>query len=268
MTDNNASNLFLSTFHRPFVHQMEAPSPTETVYVQNLNERVPLDDLRRAIADACGAAAVLEIKAKRALALRGQAFVVCATREDAGKVLHALQGRRLFGKSVVAAPARFRSDCHVVADGTYADEVARRAAERASRPLRVTRRQRLAELATRAALSVPAAGFGGGSESRSHGRSRAGRSGATRLPAALAAPAPPGTSRTLFVSCIRPGVASDALEKVFAGHAGFLEVRMVAARPDVAFVEFATEAQAAVALRSANGTFLGGGAIVVSFARR
>ncbi len=193
---------------------MDAQPATETVYLQNLNEKVALEDLRNAIRDACGTAAVLDIKAKRALAMRGQAFVICASQQDAQTAIAALNGRRLFGKSVVVAPARFRSDHHVLTDGTHAAEVERRRNERASRPPRVTRRQKLEALATRAAMAAQGASYSSGPAHSRDGRGRTSRPQAARLPAALAAPAPPGTSRTLFVSGMRPGVPSDALARL------------------------------------------------------
>lgn len=239
-------------------------APNETVYVQNLNERVPVSRLKEALRDACAGEAVVDVVAKCSLALRGQAFVVCASRQAAGAVLARLNTLRLFGKTVVAAPARFRSNGPATADGTLAAEVRAREADKAARAgiVRPTRRQVLAQMASGVSYSAPPAAPPNRPFAH-HDGGRDDRHGARR-----GAPPVPGANRVLFVTGVRPGTDEGALRSVFGRHAGLVDVRTVSARPDVAFVEYASEAQASVALAAANGAVLNGGPLRVAFARR
>ena len=69
---------------------------------------------------------VVGVVAKRRVALRGQAFVLFRDVEQARTALEALQGQRLYGKSMVIRYARYKSDVVSKADGTFEIERRRR----------------------------------------------------------------------------------------------------------------------------------------------
>lgn len=56
-----------------------AANATPTVYVQNLNEKVPLAELKEYLFQLFSNLGinVLEVKAKKNIRMRGQAFIVC-----------------------------------------------------------------------------------------------------------------------------------------------------------------------------------------------
>lgn len=64
------------------------------------------------------------------------------------------------------------------------------------------------------------------------------------------------------------GGKERSLQAIFQRYPGFQEVRLVAARPDVAFVEYETEVQASAARQGTDQLEFGGSIIRVSFARR
>lgn len=76
-------------------------------------------------------------------------------------------------------------------------------------------------------------------------------------------------NKILFVQQLPPGTTEDALSRVYLRSPGFVEVRSVPGRPDLAFVEFDSEAQAATARNATdNLEIVPDGRIRVSFARR
>ena len=64
------------------------------------------------------------------------------------------------------------------------------------------------------------------------------------------APAPP--NNVLFVQNLPMDATSATMETLVQPFHGFKEVRMIAARPGIAFVEFETEVEATIALSGLN----------------
>lgn len=110
---------------------IEIGMANQTLYLQNLNERVKIplliETLQKWFAPF---GKILEVKAKKRLALRGQAFITFSAGEEARKALESMQGRRLFGKSLCIKFARFKSDLVSKADGSFESEFARRQADK------------------------------------------------------------------------------------------------------------------------------------------
>lgn len=65
------------------------------------------------------------------------------------------------------------------------------------------------------------------------------------------APAPP--NNILFVQHLPHDTTPEILQNLFDKYHGFKEVRMVAAKPGIAFVEFADEMQSTVAMHGLEG---------------
>lgn len=76
-------------------------------------------------------------------------------------------------------------------------------------------------------------------------------------------------NKVLFIQQLPPGTTEDALSQVYSRSPGFVEVRSVPGRPDLAFIEFESEAQAAAARNATdNYEIVRGAHIRVTFARR
>ena len=76
--------------------------PNPTVYVQNLNERVKIPDLKNALYQLfSNYGEVVEVHAKRNVKMRGQAFVIFNDEESAESAIKAMRGYVFFGKPLV-----------------------------------------------------------------------------------------------------------------------------------------------------------------------
>lgn len=233
---------------------MEVGSIHPTIYLQNLNERVRPEDLKKALAallEPCGR--IVGIVAKRRLALRGQAWVQFESAEQARGAIAFLQGRRLYGKSVVVRFARYRSDAVAKAEGTFEADKHHRELEKQekARYPRVTRRRMMQQMMANPAIS----GMGG-------------------MAGAMAVPMGMGSDmqiphKILFLQALPPGVTERTINGLFQRFPGFNEVRAVPNRPDLAFVEFESEQHAAAAKHAMDRHDIEPGVpLRVSFARR
>jgi len=257
--------------------------PNSTIYIQNLNEKIPLDYLKEQLFEICSTfGQVLEVRAHKRLALRGQAFVVFSEVEQARVALISLQGFKAWGKSMIVRFSRYKSDAISKTDGTYEIERRRRQqdqsnipsliltylVERAKRP-RLTRRQQLAQL-----MNSPAAMQGGMGMPMMMGVSQMAPSQASGM---TMGPVMVGgelqiPNRVLYIHGISASLSpsiENALNALFRRFPGFNEVRLVPNRNDLAFVEYDNEAQAAMARAAADNAELAPGErIRVSFAKR
>lgn len=234
---------------------MEFGNPHPTIYIQNLNEKVSLPSLRNTLLEWFAPfGRVEDVIAKKRLALRGQAWVRFDTAEAALKALQGMQGKRLFGKSMVIRFAKFKSDMVSKADGTFEVEKYHRdqdKLERARNP-RLTRRQIMQQLQANPTMAVMGS--------------------ATMAPTAL--PMGVGSdmqlpNKILFLTALPVGTTEDALTSLFQKHTGFVEIRLVPGRPDLAFVEYESEGQAAMAKNVLDKHEIAPGIpLRVSFARR
>jgi len=210
---------------------MEVGTPNCTLYLQNLNEKVNITHMKQALRDLFTSFGhIYEIIVKKRVALRGQAFIIYSSLEESRRAVEALQGHRLFGKSMVVRYARFKSDVLSKADGTYEIEKRHREQDRndRSRLPRLTRRQIIAQMMNNPVIgTMMGAPVAGGPLPLGLG------SGANmQLP-----------NKVLFIQGIPDGFGLAKLEELFRWP-GYCEVRVVPNRPDVAFVEYESEPQA------------------------
>ena len=96
-----------------------------TLYIQNLNERVKIPDLKNALYQlfstnaAQHGAEVVEVHAKRNIKARGQAFVVFNDEDAAEAALQSLRGHMFFGKPLRINYAKKESDVTKKMRGTF-----------------------------------------------------------------------------------------------------------------------------------------------------
>lgn len=232
---------------------VELGQPNRTLYLQNLPERPnPHKHLPPLLKDLFSAFGPLKRPPilRKGTAMNGQAWIIFKKQSDADAALKALQGTRIWGKSLVIRYARFRSDCVILEKGADKDslEVERKLREsdrieKAKTP-RQTRRQVLTRLMSGNPTALQSVSISGPD---------------VLLP-----------NRLLFIQNIPPGMStSPVLADMFRRYPGFQDLRPVPNRPDVAFVEYETEVQAGVARVNLDRSELGMGNILrVSFARR
>lgn len=76
--------------------------PNQSLYLQNLPEKLPKDDLRRALYMLFSAhGPVLDITALKTRKMRGQAHVLFKDVQSANQALRASQGMDFFGREMV-----------------------------------------------------------------------------------------------------------------------------------------------------------------------
>ncbi|KAJ2778039.1 hypothetical protein H4R18_004838 [Coemansia javaensis] len=196
-------------------------TPSKTLYVRNLNEKTRLPVLTkalRALFEMYGE--ILEIRARHSVRMRGQAFVAFRELDSAVRAHGEVQGFVLFGKPMFIEFSRMPSEASVADEGGDVEAFRQQLAD--------AKQRREKEAQERLAQAAAAGGSAGAA-------------------AAAAAAQHDVPNKILFLQGLPPGVDAAAIERAFAVHPGFVEARWVAVKPDVGFVEFESDAQAAFA---------------------
>ncbi|KAK2076193.1 hypothetical protein QBZ16_001125 [Prototheca wickerhamii] len=200
--------------------------PNQTIYISNVFEKLKKEETKRLIYALFGRfGRILDIVVMRGERLRGQAWVVYTDVGAATEALRAMQDFPFYGKPLRLSFAKGKSEAVARLEfGTKKSKKDRKAAKDAA--------------------EGAAANGAAGNAAR----------------AAPAAPAPPRAAEdagepneTLFVQNLPEATTSEMLSMLFSQYTGFVEVRMVHAKPGIAFVDFQNESQSAVALSGLNG---------------
>lgn len=195
--------------------------PNNTIYVNNLNEKVKKEELKSALYAIFNQfGQVLDIIALKTLKMRGQAFVVFKEINDATAALHSMQGFPFYDKPMRLAYAKKDSDMIAKMKGTYQE----RTKEKKKR--KKESKKKSAVVAT------------GGNDVENMQTD----DGMNNPP-----------NHILFVDNLPQDTQEGWLEMIFVKFDGFKEVRLVPNRHDIAFVEFASEMEAANARNSLQG---------------
>lgn len=198
------------------------PNPGHTIYINNLYEKLNQEDLKKAMHamfDQFGT--ILDVITRRTYKLRGQAWVVFEQAEDARKAMELMQGFPFMDKPIRVALAKTKSDAVAKRDGTFTE---RPKTERPTKKAAPDTQQQKKDKAEAAAAAGPAA-----------------------------AAAPASSNHILFVENLPESANEAMVGMLFQQFTGFKEVRMVAQRPGIAFVEYTDEAQAGMAMQGLQG---------------
>lgn len=99
----------------PSVSEDRPDEPNETIYIRNLNEDVPLSNLKATLTNLFGLfGKVVAVQAQKSVRMRGQAFVTMATPQAAATALQELQGFMLYGRTLQPYFAQHRSSITVM----------------------------------------------------------------------------------------------------------------------------------------------------------
>ncbi|KAF2019948.1 U2 small nuclear ribonucleo protein B [Aaosphaeria arxii CBS 175.79] len=194
------------------------PVPIETIYVNNLEERVKVETLKealRAIFSHYGT--IVDIIAKTSVKRKGQAFIVFDSQKSALEAVEEMTGFELYGKSMKVQMAKTHSDATI--ERKASDQLDQHKRERLT-----LKERKLAEEASKAKkLPHPA------------DKPRIPKTGAAAIPDEYVRP-----NKVLFLQNIPKDVDADDLTAIFEAFPGFKEVRFVAIRA-VGFAEFENE---------------------------
>lgn len=233
---------------------MEAVVPCRTIYIRNLPDKLNKTRLRlllHALLSTYGH--VVSIVAEKTMKLRGQAFVTFEHQSSATIAVRKLHATNFMGRQISITYAKAITDRH--SNSKQLDSMQSRAERATRKPAREL--QNGYESAARAAQGVPTA---------------------DALPLQLDATVLPNS--VLFVEHLpgtingkedgKPITVAVALTDLFARFAGFIEVRAVPGKEGIAFVEFDSEQNSAVAMSGLQGHPMGTPpqSIRVSFAKK
>jgi len=239
----------------------EAPPPPEepenaceTLYIQNLNEKIKTDVLKaslRGLFKSYGE--VLDVVAHSNLRMRGQAFVSFASADSAKKAMKDIQRFPLYSKPMQISFARTRSDAVVqkVDADQYDEHKARRAEHkkktRYTNPLKQKIRAKRMAAEIDGAAPVPAT-----------------KRPNVQMPDEYLPP-----NKILFLQNLPEGVTKDQLMALFAQYPNLHEVRLIPTKRDIAFVEYMDEGSAGLAKDALHNYKLDGeNKIKITFARK
>ncbi|KAM6996552.1 U1 small nuclear ribonucleoprotein A [Molothrus aeneus] len=280
---------------------VQDPRPNHTIYINNLNEKIKKDELKKSLyAIFSQFGQILDILVSRSLRMRGQAFVIFKEMSSATNALRSMQGFPFYDKPMRIQYAKTDSDIIAKMKGTFVERERDRDRER-------KRDKRKAK----------------GGEAPGPKKSGAGAQGATQgavpgmpplaqpprmlphlggqppyipppgmIPAPGMAPnpgIPPGMApqpgmapiptpqplsenppnHILFLTNLPEETNELMLSMLFNQFPGFKEVRLVPGRHDIAFVEFDTEVQAGAAREALQGfKITQSNAMKISFAKK
>ncbi|KAJ4727700.1 U1 small nuclear ribonucleoprotein A-like [Melia azedarach] len=240
------------------VNQANESSPNMTLYINNLNEKIKIDVLKKSLhAVFANFGKILEILAFKTLKHKGQAWVVFEDVSAASNALRQMQGFPFYDKPMRIQYAKTKSDIIAKADGTFVPR------ERRKRHEEKGKKRKEQHDANQAAMGLnPAyAGAYGATPPLSQIPYPGGAKSV--IPEA---PAPP--NNILFVQNVPHDTTPMALQMFFLQFPGFKEVRMVEAKPGIAFVEYGDEMQATVAMQGLQGLKMSQQNLLISYAKK
>lgn len=205
---------------------MDIP-PQHTIYVSNLYEKLNKEELKKcmyALFSQFGK--ILDVVALKTFRLRGQSWIVFSDVAAATNALRTMQGFAFFDKPIKISFAKTKSDAVAKIDGSFKLSKGERSKKNAA--AREVLMKRGQDRAAGIAPAVP-----------------------RPVPAQPDMNAPP--NKILFVQDLPEATNEAMLGMLFQQFPGFKEVRMVEARPGIAFVEYDNEMQSGVALSGLQG---------------
>ncbi|XP_006350871.1 U2 small nuclear ribonucleoprotein B''-like [Solanum tuberosum] len=208
--------------------------PNQTIYIKNLNEKIKKEELKRSLYCLFSQyGRIVDIVALKTPKLRGQSWVVFSEVTAASNAVRQMQNFPFYDKPMRIQYAKSKSDCIAKAEGTYD--------KKKKQDEKVEKRKRTEETPQTGAANGPRADSNGGGPAAA---SRQGKPSAQDI-------AEP--NNILFIQNLPHETTSMMLEVLFKQYPGFREVRMIEAKPGIAFVEFDDDVQSSVAMQALQG---------------
>ncbi|CBI15863.3 hypothetical protein VitviT2T_008419 [Vitis vinifera] len=211
--------------------------PNQSIYIKNLNEKVKKEELKRSLYCLFSQyGRILDVVALKTPKLRGQAWVVFSEVTAASNAVRQMQNFPFYDKPMRVQYAKTKSDCVAKADGTFVPrEKKKKQEEKAEKKRRAEEAQQ--------------SGNANGRNAETNGGPtppfRQGNQGAREPEAA--------PNNILFIQNLPHQTTSMMLQVLFQQYPGFREVRMIEAKPGIAFVEFEDDVQSSMAMEALQG---------------
>mmetsp|Transcript_38920 Transcript_38920/g.95764 ORF Transcript_38920/g.95764 Transcript_38920/m.95764 type:complete len:247 (+) Transcript_38920:94-834(+) len=207
--------------------------PNQTVYINNLNDKISKDLLRRELYVLCSQFGnVLDVVALKTPKMRGQAFVVFQHLTAASTALSKLQGFEFYGKQMRTSYCKTKSDAVAKEDGTFVPRHKRKADAAGPAAKQPVAKKAAGEAAGEVAKAAPAERKEEKEEMDTDEE-------------------PP--NKILFLEHLPAEINDVMLKALFKQFPGLTEVRMVPGKVGIGFVEFETEGQSSVAKETLQG---------------
>ncbi|XP_050369741.1 U2 small nuclear ribonucleoprotein B'' 2-like isoform X2 [Argentina anserina] len=210
--------------------------PNQTVYIKNLNEKIKKQELKRSLYCLFSQyGKILDVVALKTPKLRGQAWVAFLEVTSASNAVRQMQNFPFYDKPMRIQYAKTKSDCIAKEDGSFVPRDKKRKQEE-----RVADRKRRTEEGSQSAQA-------NGGATENGGRTTSYRNG---NPNANETADP---NNILFVENLPHVMPNGMLDLLFNQYPGFREVRIIDAKPGIAFVEFEDDVQSSMAMQALQG---------------
>ncbi|CAJ2652734.1 unnamed protein product [Trifolium pratense] len=208
--------------------------PNQTIYIKNLNEKIKKEELKRSLYCLFSQyGRILDIIALKTPKLRGQAWVCFSEVTAASNAVRQMQNFPFYEKPMRIQYAKSKSDCIAKEEGSFVPrEKKKKQEEKAERKRHDESKQSAVPNGTHGASNGgPTASFRPGSNAQE-------------------AVAP---NNILFIENLPYETTGRMLEMLFEQYPGFKEVRLIDAKPGIAFVDFEDDVQSSMAMQALQG---------------
>ncbi|CAN8285842.1 unnamed protein product [Cochlearia groenlandica] len=239
-------------------HGSEISPKNQTIYINNLNEKVKLDELKKSLnAVFSQFGKIVEVLAFKTLKHKGQAWLVFENAESASTAISKMNGFPFYDKSMRIQFAKTKSDVVAKADGTFVPrEKRKRQEDKGGKKKKKDQRHDSSN------MGMP---MNSGVYGNAPPLSQVPYPGGAK-PNLPEAPAPPNS--ILFVQNLPHETTPMMLQMLFCQYPGFKEVRMIEAKPGIAFVEYADEMQSTVAMQVLQGFKIQQNPMLLTYAKK
>ncbi|KAJ8749553.1 hypothetical protein K2173_026202 [Erythroxylum novogranatense] len=233
-------------------------TPNMTIYINNLNEKIKIDELKKSLnAVFSQFGKIVEILAFKTLKHKGQAWVVFEDVQSATSAMRQMQSFPFYDKPMRIQYAKTKSDVIAKADGTFVPREKRKRHEEKGKKKKEQHDANQAGMG----LNPAYAGAYGSTPPLSQIPYPGGAK--SMVPEA---PAPP--NNILFIQNLPNETTPMMLQMLFQQYPGFKEVRMVEAKPGIAFVEYGDEMQSTVAMHGLQGFKIQQNQMLITYAKK
>jgi len=235
---------------------MATAEPQQSLYVNNLNEKVKKEELKKSLYHVFSQYGnIVDIFASKTLKMRGQAWIVFDDMTAATKALREMQNFNFYGKPMRVTYSKSKSDVIAKADGSFkprplrkpelAGKAEKKKAELKKEEGGATKKRKTKE-SKKKKDKAEKDSSANKDEDVSMSASASASSASAVPSSASEPPAPP--NNILFVENLPVQCTTMMLAMLFQQYSGYKESRLVAGKPGIAFVEFADEDLATIAL--------------------
>ncbi|CAM8973282.1 hypothetical protein QQ045_028963 [Rhodiola kirilowii] len=206
--------------------------PNQTIYIKNLNEKVKKEELKRSLYCLFSQyGRILDVVALKTEKLRGQAWVVFSEVPAASSAVRQMQNFPFYDKPMRIQYAKTKSDCLAKADGSFIPRDKRKRQEEKERKKQEDGKPYASE----------------------NGNGAANGDANTFRPRNVGADESIAPNNILFIQNLPHQTKSEELTLLFEKYPGFKEVRLIEAKPGIAFVEFEDDGQSSAAMEGLQG---------------